>query len=488
MAYAGLKGAAIGAGGVLLLAGGGFWLMANALTHGPKSAVGYVDQRTAAVAPAVIKPAAPPPQPLVLSPDELFSRRSPAVVRVIARGGNFNVMQGSGFFISSDGLLVTNYHVIKDAEFASVLRDDNTTLFVEGIAAQDKEADLALLKVNTTDVPYLSIGPDTPPKIGTKVYAIGNPDGLTNTLSEGLISGLRNRANHLSAIQTSAPISHGSSGGPLLTADGAVVGVTASSLVDGQSLNFAVPASLVRKLIAQQGDLQKLASAGAAPLDASQTLEFAAVWDALDRKQYSAASRLLATMRVDHSSNAVFWLATGFLHNELNNTTLAIDAYKEALQINPNLETGWYGLGLVYLKTKQHPEAIDAFKSASKVKPKDTRAYEGAGFAYGAMGDFKKALGFFKKANEFSPEDPVPFGGMGMVYASQKKYAEAIESCQKAIAIKPDYGYGYLPLGLAYMQTGRRADAIAAWQNAIRFDPLGPAGHGAVQMLQLYRQ
>src|SRR5258708_15701876 len=103
--------------------------------------------------------------------------------------------------------------------------------------------------------------------------------------------------------------------------------------------------------------------------------------------------------------------------------------------MNRSLESGWYGLGLVYLKTKENPQAIDDLKSAAKVKAKDTRAYEGAGSAYGAMGDFKKALGFFKKANEFAPEDPVPFGGMGMVYASQKKYTEAIESCQKAIAI-----------------------------------------------------
>ena len=490
MAHAGFKGAAVGAAGVLLLAGGGFFVLAHTMSHGPRSAAAFVTPAVAhdAAAGSGPKLSAAVPPPVEFSPDVLFARNSPAVVRVIARGANFSVMLGSGFFISKDGSLVTNYHVIKGAEFIEVIREDGTTLFVEGIAAQDEAMDLALLKVNITGVPCLEIGPDAPPRIGTKVYAIGNPDGLTNTLSEGLVSGLRKQNNRLAAVQTSAPISHGSSGGPLLTADGIVVGVTAATINNGQNLNFAVPAAQVRQLIAHRSALVKLATAGTAPLDPAQTQAFSAVWSALERKQYSTASRLLADMRSGQEDNAVYWLATGFLHNELNNTDLAVEAYKTAIRINPELESGWYGLGTTYLKFKQNAAAIDAFKSAAKAKPRNARAYEGAGFACGAMGEFNKALGFFKKANEYSPEDPAPYGGMGMVYSSQKRYAEAIASCQKAISIKPDYAYAYLPLGLAYMETGKRSDAVTAWQNAIRFDPQGPSGQAAMAMLRLYRQ
>jgi len=481
MGYAGLKGAAIGAAGVLVLAGGG--LMAGiALTHGPKSASGFVDSHPRQVSSAsnLIEPGA-------ASADELFASHSPAVVRVIARGSNFSVMQGSGFFISRDGLLVTNYHVIRGADFASILRDDNTTLFVEGIVAADKDADLALLKINVADVPFLRIAPDTLPKIGTTVYAIGNPEGLTNTLSEGLISGLRNRANHLVAIQTSAAISHGSSGGPLLTADGMVVGVTSAMAVDGQNLNFAVPASQVRQLMGTKGEFQKLATAGAAPLDSSQTQEFAAVWSALDQRKYLAASRLLQGMRAEQQNNPLYWIASGFLHNELYNSALAIDAFKAALRINPDLEPAWFGLGEAYRHARRNVEAIDAFKSAAKLKPHDTRAYVGAGYAAGDMMDVNRSIEFFERAKEFSPDDPEPYAYGGILYLQQKQYDHAIESCQKSISLKPDYAYGYLCLGMVYESAGRHAEAIDAWQNVLRFDPFSAAAHAARGLLAKHR-
>ena len=502
MASAGLKGAAVGGASVLLLGGAGFWLLGNTMSHGPKAATASVqvqpalrsgaDNTLAAVAapPATVPPpaaATPVAAPAEVPADVLFASHSPAVLRVIARGSDFTGIFGSGFFVSSDGLLVTNYHVIKGAEYISVVRDDNTTLFVEGIASEDKNADLALLKVNVKDVPFLPLGPDAAPKIGTKVYAIGNPVGLTNTLSDGLISGLRNDGDRLVAIQTSAAISHGSSGGPLLTCDGVVVGVTAASMVNGQNLNFAVPAAQVRQLIANQGELRKLATAGAPPLDPSQTEEFAAVWSALDRRQYATASRLLATMRYEHENDALYWLATGFLHNQLNNTALAIDAYKKALHIDSKIESGWFGLGMTYLKSEQNTAAIEAFKSAAKAKPRNTRAYVGAGMACSAMGDYNKALEFFRKASEFSPNDPGPYAHMGVAYLNQKHVADAIAVLNKAISLKPDYAYSYVPLGLAYMETGRLQEAKAAWHNAILFDPFGPSGQAAREELKLFK-
>lgn len=489
MRYAGLKGVAIGAGGLLLLVAGGFWVGSKAFTHGPKSASASVSHlpanafQTEKSDPATTQPAAA----LATSPAELFASHSPAVVRVIAHDSNFNVRLGSGFFISKDGLLVTNYHVIRDADFASVLRADNTTLYVEGIAAQDKDADLALLKVNVSDVPFLKIGPDEPPKVGTKVYAIGNPEGLTDTLSEGLVSGLRNYSNHLVAIQTSAAISHGSSGGPLMTADGVVVGVTSATLIDGQNLNFAVPAEQVRQLMARKSEFQKLATAGAAPLDASQTQQFSAVWAALDHKQYSTASRLLASMRVEQDNSPVYWLATGFLHNALNNSALAIEAFKTALQLNPHSEPAWWGLGEAYRAAKRNVEAIDAFKSAAKLKPHDTRAYVGAGFAADAMGDDSRAIEFFKKAREFSPDVPLLYAMTGLLYAHLKQSAAAIQFCQKAVSLKPDYAYGYVCLGIAYDSAGRSNEAVAAYLNAIRFDPFSSDARLAKALLAKHK-
>ncbi len=219
----------------------------------------------------------PASKPAVMSPEELFAKTSPAVVRVVVRDKDSKVISfGSGFFISADGLLITNYHVIKDAKFASVLLSNNATLFVDGVAATDAKADLALLKVNGKDLPHLTIAGEKPPKVGAKVYAIGNPQGLTNTLSEGMVSGLRKIKDGLSLIQTTAPISKGSSGGPLLTLNGKVVGVTSAYLAGGQNLNFAVPAEKIAALLKKRGKLQTLASAGGGRLEPSGTDALAA--------------------------------------------------------------------------------------------------------------------------------------------------------------------------------------------------------------------
>ncbi len=102
---------------------------------------------------------------------------------------------GSGAFVSPRGLVVTNHHVIRGAHFATVKLSSGATLFVEGVAAVDADADLAVLKVNGKGLAFLTLGPATAPKVGTKVYAIGNPLGMTNSLSEGRMATGRTQSN-----------------------------------------------------------------------------------------------------------------------------------------------------------------------------------------------------------------------------------------------------------------------------------------------------
>ena len=208
----------------------------------------------------------PPSEQLPMPPDKLFAKASPSVVRVIVYDGQLrDVGFGSGFFVSADGLLVTNYHVIRGGRFASVLLHNNATLAVTGVAASMPDADLVLLKVKGKDLPHLTIARDEMPKVGVKVFAIGNPQGLTNTFSEGMVSGHRRVERDLTLIQTTAAISQGSSGGPLLTADGSVVGATTLYFLGGQNLNFAVPAASIRRLVRARGAIRPFPSGGARP-------------------------------------------------------------------------------------------------------------------------------------------------------------------------------------------------------------------------------
>lgn len=154
---------------------------------------------------------------------------------------------GSGFIVDS-GKVITNLHVIEDAAYGYVTISGETEKHkIEGYLAVDKTNDLALLSVPTLIGNSIEINVNNP-EIGEKIYAIGNPKGLSGTISEGIISGIR-KFDSEELIQITAPISPGSSGGPVINNDGKLIGVSVGTLDSGQNLNFAIPTKYVSKLI-----------------------------------------------------------------------------------------------------------------------------------------------------------------------------------------------------------------------------------------------
>jgi S1-C subfamily serine protease len=180
--------------------------------------------------------------PKELSGKELYARCAPAVF-YLERFDSENVLIGigSGFFISSSGLAVTNYHVIADAASAVITTADGTQYAVKGICGYDKTMDIAILQIDGSGFNYLSIADSDQVSVGTHVYAIGSPFGLFNTVSDGIVSNARQALNNSEFIQYSAPISMGSGGGPVLNTKGQVVGISCLTVLSGQTLNFAVP-------------------------------------------------------------------------------------------------------------------------------------------------------------------------------------------------------------------------------------------------------
>jgi len=193
-------------------------------------------QRPWAVAPKT--PHAAPP-----SPQELFRRASSSifVVQVRERPDRLVNATGSGVAVAPDEV-VTNLHVIAAGDIWSVKRGDET--WNARAAWIDPNHDLAFLRVAGLKAPPASLHRSRPLEVGERVYAIGVPEGLELTLSEGMVSGLRQYQGGY-AIQTSAPISRGSSGGGLFDQEGELVGITSFGLIEGQNLNFALPAEWV---------------------------------------------------------------------------------------------------------------------------------------------------------------------------------------------------------------------------------------------------
>jgi putative serine protease PepD len=178
---------------------------------------------------------------------------------------------GSGFVVSSDGLIVTNAHVVEGAsEVAAKIGTDGEQLPAE-IVGIDASRDLALLDVDGDDLPTLELGDSDNVEVGDSVYAIGNPYGLDHTFTTGVVSALGRQlqapdgATIEGGIQTDAAINPGNSGGPLLDADGKVIGVNSQIATGGNEqggnvgIGFAIPAATVKEFVeqARSGALQQ---------------------------------------------------------------------------------------------------------------------------------------------------------------------------------------------------------------------------------------
>ena len=160
---------------------------------------------------------------------------------------------GSGFFIGKN-IIATNYHVIEGASQAyCFLNNSNTRYKIEGYLAADKSVDLILLKVEELDKNPIKFA-TTNVIPGQKLFVIGSPKGLPATISDGIVSGLRELEGY-NYIQMTAPISPGSSGGPVLNQNGELVGVSVMQLKDGQNLNFAIPKKYLETLIFYKKDI-----------------------------------------------------------------------------------------------------------------------------------------------------------------------------------------------------------------------------------------
>jgi len=196
-------------------------------------------------------PMAPPP-PAKLTTAQIADRATPSVVVVenFDEGGE-KAGQGSGYVFSGDGIIITNYHVIRGAKSLTVRIPGQEPYRVDSVLGYEIDHDVAALQLTSSSLPALLTETVEEPKVGDRVVAIGAPLGLESTVSEGIVSALRD-ASTMHIIQTTASISPGSSGGPLLNEYGKVIGLTTSTVRDGQSLNFVVSARHVSELLSRK--------------------------------------------------------------------------------------------------------------------------------------------------------------------------------------------------------------------------------------------
>ena len=375
---------------------------------------------------------------------------------------------GSGFLVSTNGLIATNYHVIDKAYKSRVVMADQTTLSVLGVAALDEDADLALIKVagQVSAQPLILAEEEQP--VGTKVYAIGNPLGLSNTLSDGLLSGYRG-IDRTREIQTSAPISPGSSGGPLLGADAKVLGVTSSLLRGGQNLNFAVPVSQVARLRLRcepGGKLTRLPVVRESDPFARTNPGLA--WARKQQKEM-VFRELDGIIRLD-PTNVQAYIDRAYMRFCTYEFDKAVRDFDTAIQIDPNNSEAYCGRGYIHDLKGDSDKAVSDFGVAIRLDPTVAGYYSGRGFAW-RYKNLDKAIQDYDEAIRLDSSIASFYSGRGRAWSDKKEYDKAVEDYSEAIRLDPKDHLSFASRARLWEKKKIYAMAIRDYGEVIRLEP-----------------
>jgi tetratricopeptide (TPR) repeat protein len=438
---------------------------------------------------------------------ELVRRIKPSVVAIVtydAKGDR--LARGSGFFTARDRV-VTNRHILEGAYRAEIHTVNDAAYNVKGVLAVDGEGDIALLQV---DIPPGVAAPlpvvRTSPQEGESIVVIGNPLGLEGSISNGIVSAVRDIPSFGRIIQITAAISPGSSGSPVINMRGEVVGVATLQLADGQSLNFAVPSDRVAQLQAGQArTLGELVAATRRSQRASAERFYMQGLGFLSRDDCEKALPYFKRATDADPDYADAWAQTGFCSGVLGRHADALkasrqairlkpdspesylnlgsafsylgqfkesaDAYRQALRLDPNNADTHFALGVTYGKMGRTEDEVQAYKQAIRLRPDFVSAYEKLAQGYFRLNRLTDAVASYKVIVQLKPGDGVAYDSLGMAYLKLKQPAEAVEAFRQAIRLKPDFGRAYYNLALAYLSLNDRDSALEQYNLLKTIDP-----------------
>jgi len=438
---------------------------------------------------------------------ELVRRIKPSAVAIETfdvRGEKLS--RGSGFFVERDRI-VTNRHVLENAHRAEVHSSTGVVFPVKGVLAVDAEGDIALLKI---DVPSVYIKPlpldKTSPQEGESVVVIGNPLGLEGSVTNGIVSAVRDIPTFGRIIQITAPISSGSSGSPVVNMQGQVIGIATLQITGGQSVNFAIPSERISQL--QTSSVMSLPDLVASTGRNKRAKAVQFFRDGLSFLSKDDCEKALPyfEMAVESDSNyAEAWAQSGFCNEKLGKHQQALEASKKAVSLRPSAESyfniglasfylkqykdaaegyrqsikldpynsadAYYALGLVYRDWGKADEEIQAYKQAIRLKPDYLVAYERLGARYLRSKKFNEAVEVFRQLSTYKPGDAVVPNNMGEAFFELNRYNDAAESFRQSIRLRPDFGKAYYNLGRCLLAMGNRDAALEQYTILTNIDP-----------------
>ena len=369
---------------------------------------------------------------------ELVKRIKPSSVAIEtfdAKGNSLS--RGSGFFIAPDRI-ITNRHVIERSSRVEIHLLNGKKFVVKGVIAVDGEGDLAMLQV---DVPAAFAVPlpivRTVPQEGESIVVVGNPFGLEGSVSNGIVSAVREISGYGKIIQITAPISPGSSGSPVVNMVGQVIGIASLQAAEGQSLNFAIPSERILQL--KVSDLQTISS-------------------------------LTADTQKNKRSAAERYYSQGVAQLSRDDYTRAIQFFERATELDPNYPEAWYQAGFCYGVLNRHQDALKASRNAARLRPEWTEAYVNIGASSYALGQFKDSVDAYRQALRIEDGPDIQYS-LGLSLNRLNRTDEEILAYRRAIALKPDHANALERLGAAYFKMKRYAEAAQVYDQLKTYKP-----------------
>jgi S1-C subfamily serine protease len=320
---------------------------------------------------------------------ELVRRVKPSVVAIATYDAQGEaLMTGSGFFVRP-GQVVTNLHVIRGSQRSEIktLDGKGKVYPVAGILAVDEDGDLALLSVvMPADRPRAAELATVLPDEGEQIVVIGNPLKLEGSVTDGIVSAVREVPNVGKIIQITAPVSHGNSGSPVFNLKGQVVGVVTVKVTNGQNINLAIGANRVAQL--QPGQLRSFASLPVRErLSDVAEVSYRTGLESLWLGNYDNAIGYFETAANKNPRRADAWVQVGYCKVKQGKSVEAIRAYQHAIELKPNSEEILNKLGDAYYYAGRISEAIISYKHAAGLSPDNADAHYNLAVAYFESGD-----------------------------------------------------------------------------------------------------
>lgn len=388
---------------------------------------------------------------------QIVKKVKPAVVSITTYDASGRELgSGTGFLVDA-GHVITNWHVVQGANKVKVKLLGGASYAIIGIAASDETTDLANLALSkpVKNPTVLRVAKKSPEQ-GDRVIVIGNPLGLDFSVSDGIVSASRDVPGIGHLLQITAPISPGSSGSPVVDMQGIVVGVVRSYLAEGQNLNFAVSSEDVFALKPHAPTPLK----GTAIRHVWRDKEYLRALDFYGKDEYAKALPLFQAITERVLDEEAPWIELGVCYGQLGRWTEALDAFRQAIRIEPHSALAHYNEGIAFGELGRPQDALESFKQALGIKSDYADAYSNLGKAYADLGCYTNALEAFKQVIRLKPDDAISYCNVGIIYHCLGRTAEEIDSYKQSIRIKPDYVDAHYDLGMAYAILGNTGSAL----------------------------